>query len=182
MSTGNFDLGWLTQWDDPNMGSPRFKRYRGRPGDLVRVEDGALLGSRYSHGRPYFLDTTGLADLADRIVRRLPRRAARWIQRGRDRHGWHAVVLDVDLPAALIPSSTEGHSHLFIDCPMSWRRYRHLLKALAKAGVIEPGYYRASRRFRMSMVRRPGVLKDAASSVPSGGLDEHPFGRVNRSA
>ena len=28
----------------------------------------------------------------------------------------HTFVVDIDLPATLVPSSTPGHSHLYIDC------------------------------------------------------------------
>ena len=37
--------------------------------------------------------------------------------------GMHRPILDIDLPAALIPSSTPGHYHLYIDKPMEWDRY-----------------------------------------------------------
>ena len=30
----------------------------------------------------------------------------------------HYPVLDLDLPAVLVPSSTPGHSHLYIDLPI----------------------------------------------------------------
>lgn len=95
--------------------------------------------------------------------------------------GRHAPALDLDVPAKLIPSRTEGHSHLYIDVPMSWRQYRRLLKALAKAGVIEPGYYQASvkkggsflrsdtygARVRDQSSRAIGHLYDAIRSLES---------------
>lgn len=73
--------------------------------------------------------------------------------------GRHAPVLDIDVPAFLIPSSTEGHSHLYIDVPMSWRRYKRILRALAKAGVVEPGYVKASIRRKHTAVRVPWKKK-----------------------
>lgn len=71
----------------------------------------------------------------------------------------HAPVLDIDYSAALIPSSTKGHYHLYLGVPMTWRKYKRLLKALAKAGVIERGYYRASKARKATFVRKPGVVK-----------------------
>lgn len=62
----------------------------------------------------------------------------------RHQKGMHAPALDLDVPHTLIPSSTPGHSHLYIDVPMSWWRYKRLLKALAKAGIIEKGFVKAS--------------------------------------
>lgn len=67
----------------------------------------------------------------------------------------HAPALDIDVPAWLIPSSTEGHSHLYIDCPMTWRQYKKLLKALAKSGVVEKGYVKASIRRKHTALRVP---------------------------
>lgn len=75
-------------------------------------------------------------------------------------NGMHAPVIDLDGPHNLVPSSTQGHSHLYLDTPMTWRRYKLLLRALWKAGVIEEGFYRNSVRRGFSSVRPPGVFKD----------------------
>lgn len=72
----------------------------------------------------------------------------------------HRVVLDIDLPCKLIPSSTPGHHHLYIDAPMSWEVYRQLLEVLAKAGIIEPGYAKASIERGHTCVRLPWIRKD----------------------
>mgnify|MGYP000888624733 CR=1 FL=1 len=71
----------------------------------------------------------------------------------------HAPVLDIDYPARLVPSSTEGHYHLILDVEMSWRKYKKLLKVLGEVGVIEPGYARASIARRGSFIRVPWVRK-----------------------
>jgi hypothetical protein len=55
--------------------------------------------------------------------------------------GRHAPVIDLDVPARLIPSRTPGHSHLYLDVPMSWAQYSALLHALAGAGVIEVRHF-----------------------------------------
>lgn len=73
--------------------------------------------------------------------------------------GQHCPVLDIDVPAYLVPSSTPGHSHLYIDLPMSWRTYRRLLRALARAGVLEKTYVDASIRRRHTAVRVPWLKK-----------------------
>lgn len=72
---------------------------------------------------------------------------------------YHCPVIDIDLPCTLTPSTTPGHYHLEIDAPMSWKRYRRLLKALVKAGIVEKGYYRASAMRKESFVRLPGVKR-----------------------
>lgn len=71
----------------------------------------------------------------------------------------HTLMLDIDVPATLLPSSTEGHAHLYIDVEMSWRKYRRVVKALAKAGIVEPAYYRASASRRHTALRLPGIGK-----------------------
>lgn len=67
----------------------------------------------------------------------------------------HAPVLDIDYDAELRPSRTPGHYHLFLDAPMSWRTYKRLLRALRKAGIIEPDYYELCLRRKGSFVRVP---------------------------
>ena len=77
----------------------------------------------------------------------------------------HTVMLDLDVPARLIPSTTPGHSHLYIDVPMSWSRYKHLLWALKAACVIEPGYYQASVRRGFTSLRLPWIKKEEAANA-----------------
>lgn len=73
--------------------------------------------------------------------------------------GKHRPVLDIDFPAALIPSTTEGHFHLFLDKELEWETYRKLLKALAEAGIIEQGYADAAIANKKTAVRLPWIRK-----------------------
>jgi hypothetical protein len=68
-------------------------------------------------------------------------------------------VLDLDFEAALVPSTTPGHFHLYLDVPMPWEKYRALLIALGDAGILEPGYVSASLTREQTFVRRPEVKK-----------------------
>jgi hypothetical protein len=77
------------------------------------------------------------------------------------RGGWHTIVLDIDHPAALVPSTTEGHFHLYIDVPLQWDVYCRLMIAMSDAGVLEPGYVDASINRGASFLRLPGVKKEA---------------------
>lgn len=65
----------------------------------------------------------------------------------------HVPVLDVDLPVRVRESGTPGHHHLFIDKPMSWRAYKRLLKALARAGIVEKDWVRTSIRHGGTLAR-----------------------------
>jgi len=67
--------------------------------------------------------------------------------------GLHKPVIDLDVPARLVPSKTPGHFHLYIDVEMEWDDYSELLWALAKAGIVEQNYVAASNVAGMSFVR-----------------------------
>lgn len=77
----------------------------------------------------------------------------------------HRPVLDLDMNAALIPSATPGHFHLYIDNLVPWAAYEELLEALANCGIIEQGYADASIARGYSSARlptKPKVLADGA--------------------
>lgn len=71
----------------------------------------------------------------------------------------HAVLLDLDVPAYLVPSTRAGHSHLYIDVAVPEDRYFNLLDALAECGVIENGYASASKKKGGTFLRLPWVKK-----------------------
>lgn len=73
--------------------------------------------------------------------------------------GIHKVVLDIDFPVVVLPSSTPGHHHLFIDKAMTWEKYRDLIEAFVDAGIVEPGYMGASEQRGFTGVRPPWVKK-----------------------
>lgn len=76
-----------------------------------------------------------------------------------DRPDHHAVLLDLDVPACLLPSSTPGHSHLYIDVAVPTPTYFQLLDALAAAGVIQHGYANSSKHRGGTALRLPWVKK-----------------------
>ena len=75
-------------------------------------------------------------------------------------NGKHRPMLDIDFPAAVIPSSTEGHCHLYIDKELEWKDYKKLLNLLADLGIIEHGYRGASLARGYSALRLPWIKKD----------------------
>ena len=74
----------------------------------------------------------------------------------------HVVALDIDHPAYLVPSSTPGHSHLYVDIAngVPHEDYMEFLEAAAKIGLIEKGYADVSRKRGHSDLRLPWVTKD----------------------
>lgn len=71
----------------------------------------------------------------------------------------HYPVLDLDCAHQYYPSSTEGHGHLYIDVGIGWEAYKEVMEVLAKYGIIQMGYYKASVARGYSAVRLPWVFK-----------------------
>lgn len=78
----------------------------------------------------------------------------------------HKVILDIDFPAQLIPSTTPGHFHLYLDKELSWADYSDLLEVLGDLGIIETGYANASVNRGYSAVRLPWVKKPKSEPKP----------------
>ncbi len=73
---------------------------------------------------------------------------------------WHRPVLDIDFEARLIPSSTPGHYHLYLDGALvEHSKYQYLLTVLASAGIISDGYLGHSLERGYTAVRAPGSYK-----------------------
>lgn len=85
-------------------------------------------------------------------------------------NGMHAPTLDIDITSRLLQSSTTDHYHLYIDHPMTWRKYKRLLRALYRAGLIEKGFYKLSKQRKATFVRKPGVLKTKSDYARSYGV------------
>lgn len=75
----------------------------------------------------------------------------------------HWPVLDLDIPAALVPSSTPGHSHLYLDVRVSEDAFWRMCDALAGAGVLQPGYVNACKSRGYTSVRLPWIRKVPAT-------------------
>lgn len=75
----------------------------------------------------------------------------------------HRPVLDLDIPAFLVPSSTPGHSHLYIDHEVPDEAFWRLCDALAEAGILQEGYVAASKSRGYTSVRLPWIKKGATA-------------------
>jgi hypothetical protein len=67
----------------------------------------------------------------------------------------HQPVIDLDIPAKLLPSFQDGHSHLYLDVKMNWTDYLKLLKVMSEVGIIEKEYYEVSKKKGYTAVRAP---------------------------
>ena len=75
------------------------------------------------------------------------------------KNGRHLPVIDVDLPCRLVPSTTPGHFHLYIEREMEHEPYMAMLKALAEAGIVNRFYAEVARLRGQTFVRPPWVKK-----------------------
>lgn len=71
----------------------------------------------------------------------------------------HYPVIDLDFDCELVPSSTPGHYHLYLNTPVAEQKYFAMLKAMVDAGVVEEGFYSASVERGYTTCRLPGVKK-----------------------
>lgn len=72
---------------------------------------------------------------------------------------FHGLLLDIDVPAWLVPSSTEGHGHLYVDLHLNEDKLWPFLAAAVEIGLIEEGYYNACKSRGMTSLRAPWVQK-----------------------
>jgi hypothetical protein len=131
-----------------DISDPSYQALRWLMGEKDHVLYEAVLGNEgyedgYPRGEVFSLD---LANLVSSELK--------------DERGTHTVALDLDIPARLVPSSTPGHSHLFIDIELDWPKYERLLKALAEAGIIESGYVAVSIERQATHLRLPWIRKE----------------------
>lgn len=82
-------------------------------------------------------------------------------------NGKHALVLDLDFPAAVVPSSTPGHFHLYLDKELDWWDVTYLLGALQVVRILGEGYVKHSLDRGAAVVRMPWVNKARQASQAS---------------
>lgn len=86
-------------------------------------------------------------------------------------HGHHddvgvAFNVRTGYPVIWVPTSTEGHGHLYIDVLLTWDDYQQLLEAFGNVGLLEEGYVGASIRRRATHLRLPWVRKRCTATKP----------------
>jgi hypothetical protein len=75
-------------------------------------------------------------------------------------NGNHAPAIDLDLPCRLLESSTPGNHHLYIEKELSWDKYKILLEAFYRVGLIQNGFYFNALANEQTLLRKPGVKKN----------------------
>ena len=72
---------------------------------------------------------------------------------------YHYPLLDIDFQAELVPSTHEGHYHLYLNRLIPWEDYFELLTVLQKVGIIQPGVLKAAEISKETCVRLPWIKK-----------------------
>lgn len=73
--------------------------------------------------------------------------------------GYHKPVLDFDFSCELIPSSTTGNFHLYINKVIHWQDYQDLLMVMRKCGILQKGFVNNSITKGATFVRPPWIKK-----------------------
>lgn len=71
----------------------------------------------------------------------------------------HALLLDLDVEHIYVPSSTEGHGHLYVNLKLTRTEWERVMRELAAVGVISAGYRHHSARRGYASLRPPWVKK-----------------------
>ena len=118
--------------------------------------------------RTYKTQTTCIRDGYDVIygteTMEVPRHEATLIGSRLRESREHLLVLDIDLPVEVHGSKTPGHHHVIFGQPMSWWRYKRTVKALAKAGVVDREWARATVRGGNGFIAATRVIPPGGQS------------------
>lgn len=71
----------------------------------------------------------------------------------------HKVIIDLDFDAALLPSSTPGHHHLYLDKELTAPQMEQLIYCLYEVGIIAQGNINQWHRFKALFLRLPWIKK-----------------------
>lgn len=71
----------------------------------------------------------------------------------------HIPMFDIDFPAALIPSTTPGHFHLYLGKELTEDQMEKLVFTLYDVGIIADGNRNQWTRFKGQFLRLPWIKK-----------------------
>ena len=77
-------------------------------------------------------------------------------------------TLRLKVPVKLVPSSSAGHFHLYLEHAMDWELYKNLLLGLRDTGVIGRDFCTMCIRWRVSFLLKPGLAKSSLKAIYAG--------------
>jgi hypothetical protein len=105
-----------------------------------------------------------------RTVLHRPTRVVRWLGpkanlvSSKTEDGQHMPIIDLDFPHQYVPSTQEGHGHLYLNVPISRWRWHALMWGLFLGNQIELGYFVWSLRRGGNFVRTETTKKTVEES------------------
>lgn len=76
------------------------------------------------------------------------------------KEGLHRPIFDFDgIECTLIPSSTPGNFHLYLEKEVEFDKFLKVLEAMVEAGLIQRGFHQLTRLRGAAYARKPGVKK-----------------------
>lgn len=73
--------------------------------------------------------------------------------------GLHIPIIDLDMDAALLPSSTMGHHHLYIDKVLTFEQLIKLLEVMHEVGIVQEGVLKGAKARKYAALRLPHIHK-----------------------
>lgn len=132
---------------------------RAKHRDFFRVADGLLAGNAEIDD-PYDDEDEDSPDFGETLIVPGPLHEANVVTSHFGDGDTHKIAIDLDMDAALIPTSTPGHHHLIVNHELPWDAYAKLLTALNEAGLIQDGYLKASLIRGATVLRTPWTKKE----------------------
>lgn len=74
-------------------------------------------------------------------------------------NGKHVLFLDLDQNNKVVPSSTHGHTHIYVDTDLDLAALKEIVDVLAKHGIVQEGIKRQLDEYGFLTLRPPGVVK-----------------------
>ncbi|HTK04931.1 MAG TPA: hypothetical protein VL500_05065 [Candidatus Eisenbacteria bacterium] len=66
---------------------------------------------------------------------------------------------EIKVPTRVLPSSTEGHFHVYFDAELSKANHDAVLDAFAEAGIIGGDFHAMAKRIGTTLLIKPGLTK-----------------------
>lgn len=72
----------------------------------------------------------------------------------------HTPIIDLDIEHMIVPSTTPGHGHLYINKEITYNQYLSLLEKMAECGIVQRGIVGQCQKYKGTTVRLPHIKKE----------------------
>lgn len=89
--------------------------------------------------------------------------------------GCHNLFLDLDIEHYYVPSTNEGHGHLYVNVCLSDEALREVVEVLVRHGILQKGIRDQVEDRGALTLRPPGVEKGTIADLGIDSLDPKPY-------